>query len=125
MTLRPPPNCIVPHSGAKILAEPTSLTFQAPGIYPVRRIVSDIGINVDVSAAEADGILADKPLQAGMVVARPRVPPVASTGVLTWGILPGIVFSLSLLPGDQTPFEHQNGYEYDDRRGEQRQDEEP
>jgi hypothetical protein len=37
------------------------------------RIVENIGVQICVATREADWILADKPLQGGVIVARPRV----------------------------------------------------
>ena len=38
-----------------------------------QRGVADVYVEIDVPARDADGILVDKPLEAGMVVARPVV----------------------------------------------------
>jgi hypothetical protein len=40
-----------------------------------QRVVSDVGIRIRVAAGESDGVFADKPLEAGVVVARPTVTP--------------------------------------------------
>jgi hypothetical protein len=49
------------------------LLVQSERVDEGKRVVGDVAVEVDVAAREADRILADKPLQAGVVVARPVV----------------------------------------------------
>jgi hypothetical protein len=52
---------------------------RAARIGEIERSIGDVRVEVDVPAVEADWILADEALELGMVVARPRVTPSASS----------------------------------------------
>jgi hypothetical protein len=55
------------------------LLVQAERIDEAKRVVGDVDIEVHIAGRQSDGIFADKPLELGMVVARPRVTPSASS----------------------------------------------
>jgi hypothetical protein len=52
-----------------------SQALQSQRIGKARRVVAYVSIEVGVSSSKTDRILADKPLEAGVVVPRPRVTP--------------------------------------------------
>src|SRR6267142_6308381 len=75
----PPVNAQVGVGGTDPEAESSSRGMVRPeGIVQVHRRVGDIRVQVYVSALESDRILADKPLQAGVIVAHATVTPVTS-----------------------------------------------
>jgi hypothetical protein len=58
-------------AGIRISAEPERIDKR-------RWAIPDVRVEVDVATCEPDGIFTDKPLEAGVVVARPTVTPSAS-----------------------------------------------
>jgi hypothetical protein len=54
------------------------LPFETERIAPIDRIVTDVRGQIGITTGELDRILPNESVQAGMVVARPAVPPTAS-----------------------------------------------
>jgi hypothetical protein len=68
----------LPEAAERPGADRAADNLKAERVGEVERRICDVGIEIRVSTSEADRILADKALPAGVIVARPTVAPVAS-----------------------------------------------